>query len=272
MMPKYTYLKALPLVLLFMALVHCTPAKTTTLAANSSCAQFATNCWKCVEVKQCAWCLARGTCTLKSECLYTPYTDCCVVNSRCSSCLSIPTCGYCIDDQYMGCEAGNKSGPTSNGGFPCAHWVYGSATKCPGTGGGSVGSSFMTGVVLVIGATFVILSGTLLILFVRYMMKKQKARENLEKHYYLYKDKEHQPMTCFLCADHIPSVYCSDCSMQLCPRCSFLVHQDDTKASHRVTELNATNSGTTHTYTTLAPLIQRMNKESTYGSTEVNHD
>jgi len=195
----------------------------------------ATNCWSCTNIdKSCVWCLSEGKCTTRSDCVWTPYTDCCVTINSCKDCTERDGCGYCSTDNFVGCLAGNSQGTNATW-IKCSSWLFHedleSGDICPKGPDDNFSESFLIGVVLSVGLFFVVLSITLLVAFIYYSFKKQNARDMLIKR----KRELHET--------------------------TYSPHSDENGDTQGVTGANVqvTQKGG---YTTLAPLIRRGRKST----------
>lgn len=79
----------------------------TELAFALQC-QSHSSCVLCTNDPECVWCLAEGHCTTQALCPFTPYVNCCFLNSRCESCAADPVgCTYCKTGTTQNCQGNN---------------------------------------------------------------------------------------------------------------------------------------------------------------------
>jgi len=138
------------------------------------------NCRSCVQEDGCVWCTASQQCTTSAQCPFTPYTDCCFTHSECKDCVS-NGCTYCVSDRVTSCQAN----PTPSNGTmnDCATQV----SICPEPEPFATMEflqSFLTGVFLAIGSSFVLLAFILFVIYLWRWHKKNEAEAEIQKLYH----------------------------------------------------------------------------------------
>lgn len=195
------------------------------------CLSHAT-CSQCVVDTRCFWCLSASShpCRTKSYCPLTGYSDCCVLLKTCTSCKEWPTCGFCGDTNL--CIPGNSTTPR---GTTCKAWFH---QKCPDPNKNPHFPLILV-IMLTIGCGVVLLSVVLLVLFIRRMMRQNRARKDMREYY--------QPSraVCDFCQDGLATVICKQCKLNLCDHCK---HSEDL---HPV--------GTNHTFEPIEYTVQDDN-------------
>lgn len=225
-----------------------TPAAPTPVPSSIDPCLMYSGCSNCVQDSRCLWCLSATThpCRSKSFCPLTGYSDCCVLLKTCTTCKSHASCGFCSDTNL--CIPGNATAPR---GTTCSSWHFNS---CPNPNKNS-NLSILLAVMLTIGSGVVILSVVLLVLFIRRIMRQNRARRDMNEYY------QQTRTVCDFCQDVLATVICKECKLNLCEYCvlSEDLHPRGTNHTFEAIEYNVQDEGQ------LGP-SQPLRKEEAYTS------
>lgn len=224
---------------------HTTAATTlttaTTDAAQAKCAQHSGSggCEACVAASDaaCVWCLATAACvanaTVEQTCRFSSRRECCNTFSSCELCTQRSTCGWCAG---VGCRAGDEHGDVADYCRADA-WTF-SSRDCPlPKDSQSAGAALLLGVAMTVGAFFVLLGGTLLVLVAVRSVQRNKAREALDR--YARAVRRHAT-PCDRCKVVAALWLCRACgNASLCSRCTNRIHARGPRSLHRVEKLAA---------------------------------
>jgi hypothetical protein len=145
---------------------------------NASVCSTLLNCWSCLE-RSCVWCMTTNACTALADCGFAPIKqDCCLTyEKKCDTCLKDSHCGFCHDTSGVQCQSGSLTGP-SNG--TCTNWFK---SGCQGIDSPeSFQTSFLIGLAIAIGCSFVILAIILLSIFIKRRIEQGTARKALKQY------------------------------------------------------------------------------------------
>lgn len=134
----------------------------STQCAYSSCSQ-------CSNDPACVWCLAEGKCTTTQLCPFTPYTDCCFLNTNCYACAAdVAGCVFCEPGNTQTCQSNATACANPQ---PCTSQSY------------SINflHSFLVGTFLAIGSILLLVSISLLIMYSWHRHTKNLAQRELEE-------------------------------------------------------------------------------------------
>jgi hypothetical protein len=223
-------------------------------------------CSQCVADSRCLWCLSASShpCRSRSYCPLTGYSDCCVLLKTCSSCKEWPSCGFCGDTNL--CIPGNVTTPK---GTTCKAWYF---DKCPDPNK-NPNLPVILVIMLTVGSGVVILSIVLLVLFIRRLMRQNRARKDMKEYY--------QPSraVCDFCQDGLATIICKQCKLNLCDHCmnsddlhpagvnhsfeaiEYTVQDDLTEDQHQHQPLRQEDA-----YTSFAGLLSNKGSHNSYQS------
>lgn len=221
-------------------------------------------CSQCVADTRCLWCLSAPShpCRSKSYCPLTGYSDCCVLLKSCATCKDAPTCGFCSDTNL--CIPGNATMPR---GTTCKSWHF---ETCPDPNK-NPNLPIILVIMLTVGCGVVLLSVILLVLFIRRMVRQNRARKDMKEYY--------QPSraVCDFCQDGLATVICKQCKLNLCDHC---MHSDDLHpvgVNHTFDPIEYTVQDDNQqqplrqedAYTSFAGLISKSSSQKSYGSHDI---
>lgn len=224
------------------------------------CLQYAT-CSTCVENPTCLWCLSQTThpCRSRSACPVTGYTDCCVLLKTCATCSQSATCGYCSDTNL--CITGNVTTPR---GTTCKAWYY---STCPDPNK-NPNLPIILVIMLTVGCGVVLLSIILLILFIRRIIRQQRARRDMNEYY-----KAPTRAVCDFCQDGLATVICKQCKLYLCDYCKTSedlhpagVHHTLEPLEYSIQDDDPQQLSHDNAYTSFAGLLSKSSSMRSYGS------
>jgi hypothetical protein len=241
---------------------------------DAKCAAYTQSghgCAACVAAKDaaCVWCLATASCTpnstVPSKCRFSARRECCNTLSDCASCAQRIACGWCAG---VGCRAGDEHGDVAD---YCAasDWTF-SSSKCPlPTDSQSAGAALLLGVATTVGAFFVLLGGTLLVLVAVRSVQRNKARAALERYARAVRRHVTPCDRCKVVAAHWRCRQCGNAS--LCARCAGRVHGRGARAAHRLEKIASQQAAVTATaarddaatYTSFSAMLTLMQDNPT---------
>eukprot|EP01130_Rhizamoeba_saxonica_P006307 TRINITY_DN2513_c1_g1_i1.p1 TRINITY_DN2513_c1_g1~~TRINITY_DN2513_c1_g1_i1.p1 ORF type:complete len:251 (-),score=16.62 TRINITY_DN2513_c1_g1_i1:33-785(-) len=211
---------------------------------------FSKTCNTCNNVTGCIWSGDRNRCVLETTCKYACFLDCCQIYTSCDSCRANKDCMYCNTDTYSFCLGREYGSKCMNGGQ--------TEDSCPSES--LIGNllKFIEGFVIASVGFLLLVSLVFLIFFIRNAIERESAESALHKYQKKYNKKNIR--ICQYCRDGVATVRCLKCRFILCNSCSESIHNNVSKSDHNPESLEYDSSSNEDAYTTLAPLIQRMEK------------